>query len=88
MFGTGFDGKKNRRAFLDTLFEALEKGQIDMEGVAEEVDTFMFEGFFSNYFCNFFSKNFFNYLTSRFPLPHFGLCEEILRDWEIVECRG
>ena len=80
MFGTGFDGKKNRRAFLDTLFEALEKGQIDMEGVAEEVDTFMFEGFFS--------KNFFNYLTSRFPLPHFGLCEEILRDWEIVECRG
>ena len=33
-----------RNNILDTLFEALERGEIDMEGIAEEVDTFTFEG--------------------------------------------
>jgi len=33
-----------RHDILDTLFEALERGEIDMEGIAEEVDTFTFEG--------------------------------------------
>ncbi|XP_055388164.1 uncharacterized protein LOC129616531 [Condylostylus longicornis] len=37
--------KKKRRAMLDTLLEAEEKKLIDHEGICEEVDTFMFEGF-------------------------------------------
>ena len=44
MFGETSGRRKNRRAFLDTLFEAFEEQQIDMDGIAEEVDTFMFEG--------------------------------------------
>ncbi|XP_055388171.1 uncharacterized protein LOC129616537 [Condylostylus longicornis] len=37
--------KKERRAMLDTLLEAEEKNLIDHQGICEEVDTFMFEGF-------------------------------------------
>ena len=44
MFGETSGRRKRRRAFLDTLFEAFEEQQIDMDGIAEEVDTFMFEG--------------------------------------------
>ena len=44
MFGETSGRRKRRRAFLDTLFEAYEEQQIDMDGIAEEVDTFMFEG--------------------------------------------
>jgi len=43
MFGEK-QNRKNRIAFLDTLFQAHERGEIDMPGIAEEVDTFMFEG--------------------------------------------
>ena len=45
MFGETSGRRKRRRAFLDTLFEAFEEQQIDMDGIAEEVDTFMFEGY-------------------------------------------
>ncbi|PZC75222.1 hypothetical protein B5X24_HaOG200082 [Helicoverpa armigera] len=37
-------GTKRRLAMLDLLLEAEEKGQIDMEGIRDEVNTFMFEG--------------------------------------------
>ena len=35
--------KRKRLAFLDTLLEAYEEGEISRGGVREEVDTFMFE---------------------------------------------
>ncbi|XP_050351919.1 cytochrome P450 4C1-like [Nymphalis io] len=37
-------GEKKRMAMLDLLIESEKKGQIDIEGINEEVDTFMFEG--------------------------------------------
>ncbi|XP_046962317.1 cytochrome P450 4C1-like isoform X2 [Vanessa cardui] len=37
-------GQKKRLAMLDLLLETEEKGDIDIEGINEEVDTFMFEG--------------------------------------------
>ncbi|XP_013112569.1 probable cytochrome P450 4p3 [Stomoxys calcitrans] len=36
---------KKRYAMLDTLLRAEQEGLIDHEGICEEVDTFMFEGF-------------------------------------------
>uniref|UniRef100_UPI002146ABCD cytochrome P450 4C1-like n=1 Tax=Vanessa atalanta TaxID=42275 RepID=UPI002146ABCD len=37
-------GQKKRLAMLDLLLEIEEKGEIDIEGINEEVDTFMFAG--------------------------------------------
>ena len=37
-------GSKKKLAFLDMLLENYDNGEIDLEGVREEVDTFMFEG--------------------------------------------
>ena len=34
---------KKRLAFIDILIEKYEKGEIDLDGLREEVDTFMFE---------------------------------------------
>jgi cytochrome P450 family 4 subfamily V len=43
------DGEGNRRkkpkVFLDTLLDLFDAGEIDIEGIQEEVDTFMFEGY-------------------------------------------
>ncbi|EDO31776.1 predicted protein [Nematostella vectensis] len=41
-----FTGRRKRRlvAFLDMLLNAYDAGEIDVEGVREEVDIFMFEG--------------------------------------------
>jgi len=37
-------GEKKKRAFLDLLIDEYEQGAIDLDGIREEVDTFMFEG--------------------------------------------
>lgn len=37
------EGTKKRQALLDLLIEAESKGEIDVEGIREEVNTFMFE---------------------------------------------
>lgn len=36
--------KKRNICFIDTLIDSYQKGDIDMDGIREEVDTFVFEG--------------------------------------------
>lgn len=43
-------GGKKRYAMLDLLLEAENKGEIDLEGIREEVNTFMFEVNFHIFF--------------------------------------
>lgn len=38
-----YSGSKKRLAMLDLLIAAMKKGDIEMAGIREEVDTFMFE---------------------------------------------
>ena len=39
------DGRRKKpKVFLDTLLDLFDVGEIDIEGIQEEVDTFMFEG--------------------------------------------
>lgn len=44
-------GKKSRYAMLDTLLAAERNGDIDHEGICEEVNTFMFEGYDTTSTC-------------------------------------
>uniref|UniRef100_A0A1I8QDL1 Cytochrome P450 n=1 Tax=Stomoxys calcitrans TaxID=35570 RepID=A0A1I8QDL1_STOCA len=44
-------GKKNRYAMLDTLLAEEAKGNIDHQGICDEVNTFMFEGFDTTSTC-------------------------------------
>ena len=39
----GEQREKKRRAFIDILLDCYEQGEIDIDGLREEVDTFMFE---------------------------------------------
>ena len=42
--GGGVRGDKKRRVLMDTLLDLYEEGTIDVEGIQEEIDTFMFAG--------------------------------------------
>ena len=44
-------GKKQRYAMLDTLLEAEAQGLVDHQGICDEVNTFMFEGFDTTSCC-------------------------------------
>ncbi|XP_041674353.1 LOW QUALITY PROTEIN: probable cytochrome P450 4ac2 [Drosophila eugracilis] len=44
-------GKKQRYAMLDTLLSAEAKGQIDHQGICDEVNTFMFAGYDTTSTC-------------------------------------
>ncbi|XP_061386436.1 probable cytochrome P450 4ac1 [Musca vetustissima] len=48
-------GKKKRYAMLDTLLDEEAKGNIDHEGICDEVNTFMFEGYDTTSTCLIFS---------------------------------
>ncbi|XP_016976667.1 probable cytochrome P450 4ac2 [Drosophila rhopaloa] len=48
-------GKKQRYAMLDTLLAAEAEGQIDHEGICDEVNTFMFEGYDTTSTCLIFT---------------------------------
>ncbi|XP_011190025.2 probable cytochrome P450 4ac1 [Zeugodacus cucurbitae] len=44
-------GKRKRYAMLDTLFQAESQGVIDHQGICDEVNTFMFEGYDTTATC-------------------------------------
>ncbi|XP_068156977.1 probable cytochrome P450 4ac1 [Drosophila tropicalis] len=48
-------GRKKRYAMLDTLLAAEENGQIDHQGICDEVNTFMFEGYDTTSTCLIFT---------------------------------
>ncbi|XP_030383302.1 probable cytochrome P450 4ac1 [Scaptodrosophila lebanonensis] len=48
-------GKKKRYAMLDTLLAAEAQGQIDHQGICDEVNTFMFEGYDTTSTCLIFT---------------------------------
>ncbi|XP_037707979.1 probable cytochrome P450 4ac2 isoform X2 [Drosophila subpulchrella] len=48
-------GKKQRYAMLDTLLAAEAEGQIDHQGICDEVNTFMFEGYDTTSTCLIFT---------------------------------
>ncbi|XP_036328213.1 probable cytochrome P450 4ac1 [Rhagoletis pomonella] len=48
-------GKRKRYAMLDTLFNAESKGIIDHQGICDEVNTFMFEGYDTTSTCLIFA---------------------------------
>lgn len=48
-------GKKKRYAMLDTLLDEESKGNIDHEGICDEVNTFMFEGYDTTSTCLIFT---------------------------------
>ncbi|BFF95801.1 probable cytochrome P450 4ac1 [Drosophila madeirensis] len=48
-------GKKQRYAMLDTLLAAEADGQIDHQGICDEVNTFMFEGYDTTSTCLIFT---------------------------------
>ena len=51
MFFARWNTKKQRYAMLDTLLAAEADNKIDEEGIREEVDTFMFEGYETTNSC-------------------------------------
>ncbi|XP_032595046.1 probable cytochrome P450 4ac1 isoform X2 [Drosophila grimshawi] len=48
-------GRKSRYAMLDTLLEAENEGLIDHQGICDEVNTFMFEGYDTTATCLIFT---------------------------------
>lgn len=48
-------GKKKRYAMLDTLLDVESTGHIDHQGICDEVNTFMFEGYDTTSTCLIFT---------------------------------
>eukprot|EP00795_Rhopilema_esculentum_P008283 gene8283-14241_t len=69
--------EKKRLSFLDLLLDCHERGEIDVEGLREEVDTFMFEGHDTTASGIFWSL----YLLGRHPEVLKKVQEEVDRVW-------
>eukprot|EP00112_Aurelia_sp_Birch-Aquarium-sp1_P013574 Seg2883.1 transcript_id=Seg2883.1/GoldUCD/mRNA.D3Y31 product="Cytochrome P450 4V2" protein_id=Seg2883.1/GoldUCD/D3Y31 len=69
--------EKKRRAFIDILLDCYEQGEIDLDGLREEVDTFMFEGHDTTAAGVFWTL----YIIGRYPDVLKKAQEEVDRVW-------